>query len=123
VNQLEAELTRRFSDCLQKPIVTVSVAEFRSQPISVLGEVDTPGVHQMRGRKTLFEVISEAGGLKDDAGNSIKITRRKEWGIIPLPNATTHASGEYSVGEVDVHSLMAAQNPQDSPFIVAATRA
>ncbi|MCU1295442.1 MAG: polysaccharide export protein [Bryobacterales bacterium] len=114
LGQLEAELTTRFGEYLQHPLVTVAVSEFHSQPISVLGEVDTPGVHQMKGRKTLFEVISEAGGLKDDAGNSIKITRRKEWGPIPLPNATMDPSGEYSVAEVDIHSVMTAQNPREN---------
>lgn len=61
VDQLEAALAARLQEYLQTPVVTVSVSEFRSQPVSVLGAVNTPGVHQIRGRKTLFEVISEAG--------------------------------------------------------------
>jgi polysaccharide export outer membrane protein len=61
VEQLETDLVARFEAVLQHPTVTVSVSEFRSQPVSVLGAVNTPGVHQIRGRKTLFEVISEAG--------------------------------------------------------------
>jgi polysaccharide export outer membrane protein len=112
--QLEKTLTEMFRDYLQEPVVTVSVAEYRSQPISVLGQVATPGVHQMRGRKTLFEVISEAGGLKGDAGNSIKITRRKEWGPIPLPSAITDSSQEYFVAEVSIRSVMEAQNPREN---------
>ena len=95
-------------------MVTVSVFEFRSQPVSVLGAVNTPGVHQIRGRKTLFEVISEAGGLKNEAGNSIKITRRKEFGAIPLPGAGADPSGEFSVAEVSVKSVMEARNPQEN---------
>ena len=61
VDQLEAALAARLKEYLQTPVVTVSVSEFRSQLVSVLGAVNTPGVHQIRGRKTLFEVISEAG--------------------------------------------------------------
>ncbi|MEI9812397.1 MAG: SLBB domain-containing protein [Acidobacteriota bacterium] len=55
----------------------------RSQPISVLGSVQTPGVHQLQGQKTLFEILSVAGGLRPDAGNTIKISRRMAWGRIP----------------------------------------
>ena len=61
VDQLEAALAARLKEYLQSPVVTVSVSEFRSQPVSVLGVANTPGVHQIRGSKTLFEVISEAG--------------------------------------------------------------
>ena len=114
VPQYEAEVAKRLAEYIQKPVVTVSVAEYRSQPISVLGQVGTPGVHQIRGRKTLFEAISEAGGLKQDAGNTIKITRQKEYGPIPLANARPDASGEFSVAEIGIHDLMEARNPADN---------
>jgi hypothetical protein len=41
-----------------------------------------------------------AGGLRADAGNSVKITRNLKWGKIPLPNAKNDASGEFSVASV-----------------------
>jgi polysaccharide export outer membrane protein len=114
VEQLEGILTERFKEYLQDPVVTVTIAEFHSQRISVLGQVTTPGIHQIQGDKTLFEVISEAGGLKPDAGNTVKITRRKEWGAIPLPGAITDPSGQYSVAEVSIRSVMEAKNPTEN---------
>jgi polysaccharide export outer membrane protein len=114
VDQLEAALATRLKQYLQAPVVTISLSEFHSQPVSILGAVSTPGVHQLRGRKTLFEVISEAGGLKNEAGNSIKITRRKEFGAIPLPGAAMDTSGEFNVAEVSVKSVMEARNPQEN---------
>jgi polysaccharide export outer membrane protein len=114
VEQLERTLTQAFEEYLQEPVVTVTVADFRSQPISVLGQVGLPGVHQMRGRKTLFEVISEAGGIKPEAGNTIKITRRKEWGAIPLPGAANDPSGDFSVAEVKIRDVMEARNPAEN---------
>jgi polysaccharide biosynthesis/export protein len=80
----------------------------------VLGAVATSGVVQLRGHKTLFEVISAAGGLRAEAGNSIKITRRKEFGPIPIPGAATDPSGQYSVAEVSVKSVMEAKSPQEN---------
>ena len=117
VDQLEVALAARLKDYLQTPVVTISVFEFRSQPVSVLGAVNTPGVHQIRGHMTLFEVISSAGGLKTEAGNSIKITRRREFGSIPLPGAAADPSGEFSVAEVSVKSVMEARNPQENILI------
>jgi polysaccharide export outer membrane protein len=108
---LEAELATRFKEFLQEPVVSVAVAEYHSQPISVLGAVSNPGVHQIRGRKTLFEVISEAGGLKPEAGNTIKITRRNACGLIPLPGVTADSSGQFNVASVSIRSVMEAQNP------------
>ena len=66
--QLEAELEGKLKRYVKDPDVVVSITEFRSQPISVLGAVAKPGIHQLEGRKTLFEVLSLAGGLRDDAG-------------------------------------------------------
>jgi polysaccharide export outer membrane protein len=53
----------------------VSIVEYRSQPVSVLGAVTNPGVVQLKGKKTLTEVIALAGGLRPDAGGEIRITR------------------------------------------------
>ncbi|MDP3000781.1 MAG: polysaccharide biosynthesis/export family protein [Bryobacterales bacterium] len=117
VEQLEAEITKRLRAFVNEPVVTVTVASFRSQPISILGSVTKPGVHQLQGRKTLFEVISMAGGLRQDAGNSIKITRRKEWGPIPLPTAQADSTGEFFVAEVSVKSVLEAKNPQENIII------
>src|SRR5713226_2529779 len=84
VEVLRTELEAKFAAIIREPQVTVNIEEFRSQPVSVIGAVNTPGVHQIRGKKSLVEVLSMAGGLRQDAGNSVKLTRRKEWGRIPL---------------------------------------
>jgi polysaccharide biosynthesis/export protein len=114
VDQLEEELSKRAKEYLQNPVVNVTVAEFHSQPVSVLGAVANPGVHQVQGNKTLYEVISEAGGLKEDAGNTIKITRRIEEGAIPLPNAIIDPSGRFSIAQLNVRSVMSARNPLEN---------
>ncbi len=114
VEELRSDVTQRCKDYLQDPAVSISVTEFRSQPVSILGAVENPGVHQIRGQKTLYEVISEAGGLKDDAGNKITITRQIVNGTLPLPNAQTDPSGRYSIAELNIRSVMAARSPQDN---------
>lgn len=114
VDQLEAEIALALRAYLFDPQVTVSVSEFRSRPVSIFGAVGRPGVLQLRGPKTLWEVLSDAGGLKADAGNTIRITRRLEYGAIPLSGAHVDETGKYSVADVDVQSVMDMTNPDEN---------
>ncbi len=98
VEQLETELNARLKIYVKDPQIAVTVAEFRSQPVSVFGAVSKPGVIQLRGRKTLYEVLSMAGGPSDEkAGSSLTVTRRRENGEIPLPGATVDPTGQFSI--------------------------
>jgi polysaccharide biosynthesis/export protein len=117
MQQLEAELRERLREYFVHPEVVVSVVEYRSQPVSVIGAVNQPGVHQLRGHKRLIEVLSLAGGIRTDAGYTVKITRRLESGPIELPDAKADATGQYSVAEVYVKEIMSATNPQSNILI------
>jgi len=116
-DQLEAAIAERLAKILVHPDVSVSVTEVHSQGVSVLGAVTTPGVHQLQGDKTLFEVLSLAGGLRPDAGYTVIITRQVEWGPIPLPTAAPDSTGRFSVASVSVKSIMAASNPAENIHI------
>ncbi len=115
--QLEAAIAERLKSVLNDPEVTVAIAEFRSQPVSVLGSVKNPGVHQIHGRKTLFEVLSLAGGLNADAGNAINITRAVETGLLPLPGTTLDATRKYQIGQLNVRDVMDARHPENNIVI------
>ncbi len=96
---------------MKEPQVSVTVTEFRSQPVSVFGAVTTPGVIQLRGRKTLYEVLSMAGGPSETAGSTVTITRRSENGQIPLPGAAPDPTGRFSTAELDVQEILDGKNP------------
>jgi polysaccharide export outer membrane protein len=117
VERLESEISNRLKTYVREPVVAVSVVEYRSQPVSVIGSVGQPGVHQLEGRKTLIEVLAKAGGLRPEAGNSIKITRKKEWGPIPLPSAKPDPSGEFTVADVSLKDIVQASNPEENILI------
>ncbi len=114
VEALEKEIAVHLSNVMNEPQVTVAVAEYRSHPVSVLGSVRSPGVYQVSGRKTLFEVLSLAGGLNPDASNRINLTRQIAVGPLPLPNTTKDASGAYYIGELNVRNVMEAKDPHDN---------
>lgn len=61
---------------LVDPVVTVSIVEYRSHPITVVGAVKMPLTFQATGNVTLLDAISRAQGLADNAGSEILVTSR-----------------------------------------------
>jgi polysaccharide biosynthesis/export protein len=61
---------------LRDPQISVAVKAYRSQPVSIFGAVERPGIYQLQGRRRLLEVLAMAGGLAKDSGDEIRITRR-----------------------------------------------
>ena len=113
-SQLQDRLRTQLKTVLKDPAVTVSLITPREQPVTVLGAVTAPGVKQIRGRKTLLEVLSEAGGLRPDAGAIINITRTQAAGPIPLPGAHLDPDRVFYIAEVEIYSLLHARNPGEN---------
>jgi polysaccharide export outer membrane protein len=61
---------------LVDPVVTVSIVEYRSHPITVVGAVKMPLTFQASGNVTLLDAISRAQGLTDNAGSEILISHQ-----------------------------------------------
>jgi polysaccharide biosynthesis/export protein len=57
------------------PYVTVTVAEYHSRPISVMGAVKKPTTFQAVGAVTLLEALARAEGLTPDAGPEVLVSR------------------------------------------------
>jgi polysaccharide biosynthesis/export protein len=57
------------------PQVSVFVKEQNSQPVSVVGAVLRPMVYQVIRPTTLLEILAGAGGITDDAGSFVIVTR------------------------------------------------
>jgi len=114
LEEAEGVLKQELSKLLLKPNPVISIKDYRSQPVSVFGEVNTPGVIQLQGRKTLVEVISMAGGIKTDAGSEVTVTRRLTYGAVPVKDAVTDGSGQFSTARIDLAGLMRGTSPQSN---------
>src|SRR6267378_2370335 len=57
------------------PQVSVSVKERKSKPITVVGAVLHAMVYQADRPVTILEVLAEAGGIANDAGDTVIVTR------------------------------------------------
>lgn len=77
--ELENEIARvlKEAELLVDPVVTVSVVEYRSRPIKVVGSVKKPLTFQADGRMNLLDAISRAEGLSEDAGPEILVSRQQ----------------------------------------------
>jgi polysaccharide biosynthesis/export protein len=110
--QLQDHIVSALKTYVRQPQVVVSIAEFGSQPVAVIGSVKSPGVHQLQGRKTLVEVLSLAGGIADDAGYIVKITRLPQYGPIPVPNAVTDPRSGFSIADINLKDILEASRPE-----------
>ena len=55
--------------------VSVTVKEHKSKPITVVGAVSHPMVYQADRPVTVLEVLAEAGGVANDAGDTVIVAR------------------------------------------------
>jgi len=97
---------------MKDPHVSVFVHEMQSHPVSVMGAVRRPGVFQIRGSKTLLEVLSLAEGLADDAGETVIILRGAAL------TAEPHLATDYPAGSD--HPSSSAQNAAEGTAVSSA---
>ena len=74
--QAVVESKFRNDEVLTNPQVSVFIAEYATQGVSVLGEVNKPGFYPIVAARRLFDVIAAAGGITDRAGNTVTVTPR-----------------------------------------------
>ena len=110
--ELEAELIKRMKVFIKNPDISVIVTQLKSQPVTVIGAVGTPGPVQLEGRMNLLEVMSRAGGLQPDASSTVTITRLKESGPLPFARASTDPDSPYSVAQINLDSIRDGSYPE-----------
>lgn len=79
ISEAEALVQQRLSEgkFFTDPQVSILEKEYATQGISVLGEVQKPGIYPLLGSRRLYDAISAAGGVTAKAGNTVTITRRQ----------------------------------------------
>lgn len=67
----------RKADVLVDPHVTITVKQSRSQRVSVLGEVTTPGRYVIDSTSSPLDVLAQAGGVKETGAEIAFVIRRQ----------------------------------------------
>ena len=78
----QVENALRNGKFLLDPHVTIIVAQSRSQRVSVLGEVGTPGRYSIESNATIFDLLAQAGGAKDTSADVVYLLRPDKTGMI-----------------------------------------
>ncbi|MGC3982249.1 MAG: polysaccharide biosynthesis/export family protein [Steroidobacteraceae bacterium] len=79
---IRLETALRNGNFLLNPHVTLTVLQSRSQRVSVLGEVKSPGRYTVDSSTTLFDLLAQAGGVNADGATTIYLIRPDETGKI-----------------------------------------
>ena len=85
---------------LKNPQVSVFVKEHRAHSVSVLGKVNKPGVYYLRRPRTLLEILSEAGGLTQEAGTMVQLRRER----------VQRGSPDIQLMTIDIRRLLEGEN-------------
>jgi polysaccharide export outer membrane protein len=90
------------TNILKDPHVSVTVLEYATQGVTVVGEVKNPGVYPLLGAHGVLDLISAAGGVTSSAGKDVTVTRRDD---PSHPVITTIGSkpGSTTGFNVDIH--------------------
>lgn len=78
--EAQALIQKRLEDggFVRNPHVTIYVDESASQGVTLLGEVQKPGVYADLGDHKLYDLISMAGGFTSSAARKVSIIRRNQ---------------------------------------------
>ena len=98
IETLVADALKR-EQLMVDPFVTVTVVDYHSRPISVTGAVKNPTVFQAIGTVNLLEALAKAGGVADNAGGELIITK---------PNGDT--GGQYTQN-IPIRALINGSDP------------
>ena len=126
--QLIADVLRA-KGLVSHPEVGVIVKEHKSNSITIVGAVAHPMVYEADHRVTVLEALAVAGGVSNDAGDNIIVTRGHAPSFVlvpnPEPNATAAPGASASAETSDIEALAASTDDQkpasNSPAFPPAT--
>ncbi|HET8646367.1 MAG TPA: polysaccharide biosynthesis/export family protein [Vicinamibacteria bacterium] len=119
-------LSKRY---LRNPQVTVTVQEYRSKSVFVVGEVARPGTYALQGATTVVEVLAKAGPTPSAGPEVIIVRPRREVEGPLLPEQVSGEGKDAEVIRVNVREIQMgrlAQNvvlkPKDTVFVTEAPK-
>lgn len=114
VNQLHDELADKMDKYVHQPDITINLSGMESRPVSVIGEVSNPGIHQLTGPTRLLDVVSLCGGLKSDAGPSLLVTRDARWGKLEGSDVKLDSATGATTESIPLDSLLKLKDPNEN---------
>lgn len=115
--QLEKEMAAKLGDgYLTNPQITLTVKEYKSQKVFVMGEVKTPGTYPVTKDNNLIFALSQAGGFTKDAGEEVVVIRPQDpskRGKMTLEEA---AAAKETIFQVNLKEALAGDRKNNIPI-------
>ena len=100
ISELENEVEQRFSDgYLKNPQLKLSIEEYKSKEVYVLGAVEKPGPVPLKREMRLLEVLAQTGGDFSKGGEEILVVRHKSSSSSQTESSATAAGAGPAVQE------------------------
>lgn len=98
------EIAQRLEELLERDFyvdvqLQVEVAEYLSQPVTLLGEVHRPGTFYLRGRTTITQLLADAGGLTANCGPVLELRRIERLDGQSVQRVFTYSTSTLRTGE------------------------
>lgn len=110
---LRQDITARLRSNLKNPIVSVSVLDYKSKKVLVLGSVKTPGLYQYEGGMTVFDAVALSGGYNRHAELQSVLVVREPY----EPRPEFHVVNLHKVIKEGDRSLNIVLQPQDIVYV------
>ena len=116
-SEIGVEIAKKYRSLLVDPDVTVSVREFGSQPVEIVGAVARPGHFQLQREVRLREMLSLAGGVQPNAAMFLQLVHDETSPGCETMGPSMAIAEETTVAAIDVAGLMAGrgENPVVRP--------
>ena len=114
IEQLKSSLASKLAKYITDPEISINLVENQSRTVSVLGEVNSPGVRELSGPRNLVQIISLSGGVKTDAGPRVIITREADRGSLPVIGLAHTQTATFSTVTLSLDDLLASKTPSDN---------
>jgi polysaccharide biosynthesis/export protein len=114
--ELAKELTTRYREYQKHPQVDVYVKEFNSQPVAVVGAVNSPGRFQLQRRVRLLEILTFAGGPSAAAGRTVQIVHAPGFPLVCEGEPEAADEVKEALSSYELSKTLRAEEPAN-PFL------
>jgi polysaccharide export outer membrane protein len=118
--ELERKLTKLLAEgnYLKRPQVSVTVSDFGSQKVFVMGEVQRPGQYALKTDRTLLALLADIGPLGPNAGHEVIVIRAPAPTPPPPPPEASSLGPEFPAEQQSVEPGAPPPTATDTPATV-----
>lgn len=123
LDQIQQRLSEAFSVYLKQPWVVVEVAEYRSQPINLLGQFKNPGTYYLDRPLTLIQGVALGGGLLDSANlRAARLLRGEQTQPVDIYQLLTSGSPEQNAWLQAGDTIYVPDDRNQNVFVLGAVK-